>query len=195
MKERNRCSTIEANQISAGLDPITTCSPANFDLVKSYGASAAFAYSDPDCGAQIRTYTKNKLRHVFDCIAEGSSFQICCDALSSESADENTKKPQYSGLLPINHDTFPRKDIVARFTMGYTMLGEPVVMKELKMPANERDYEFLKGFVTMTEKLWGEGKIKSPPSLVREGGLEGALEGFKDLKEGKVRGGKLVYAI
>ncbi|KAI9653485.1 MAG: hypothetical protein M1831_006033 [Alyxoria varia] len=180
----------------SGLEPVTTCSPDNFDLVKSYGASAAFSYKDSDCGAQIRANTKNKLRHAFDCITEGSSFQICCDALSSESSEtDDSKKPQYSGLLPINYETFPRKDIAARYTMAYSMNGEPKQGKNGEEPGDQREFEFLKGFTGLTEKLWGERKLKSPPELVREGGLEGVLEGLKDLKEGRVRGGKLVYAI
>ncbi|KAH2887366.1 Trans-enoyl reductase fsl5 [Aspergillus fumigatus] len=38
----------------SGLNPITTCSPTKFDLVKSYGATAAFDYRQKTCADDIR---------------------------------------------------------------------------------------------------------------------------------------------
>lgn len=37
----------------SGCTVITTCSPGQFDRVKSLGASASFDYRDPDCGAKV----------------------------------------------------------------------------------------------------------------------------------------------
>ncbi len=33
---------------------VTTCSPRNFDFVKSLGASEAFDYNDPECADKVR---------------------------------------------------------------------------------------------------------------------------------------------
>lgn len=88
---------------SSGLTVITTCSPRNFDLVKSYGADKVFDYSDStECGKQIREYTNDNLKHAFDCISEKTSPQICADALSSAGGI-------YSALLKV--ENFPRKDV------------------------------------------------------------------------------------
>ena len=62
---------------SSGLTVITTCSPRNFDLVKKYGADAAFDYSNADeCAKNIRDYTNNNLRYAFDCISEKGSPEV-----------------------------------------------------------------------------------------------------------------------
>ena len=64
-----------------------------------------------------------------------------------------------------------------------------------KIPANEEDAQFMEMFIPIAEKLLAEGKIKVHPPSVRPGGLRGILEGFQDLREGKVSGEKLVYRV
>lgn len=46
-------------------------------------------------------------------------------------------------------------------------------------------------FFKLASKLLEEGKIKPPPYEVREG-LEGALQGIDDLRQGKISGKKIV---
>jgi hypothetical protein len=62
-------------------------------------------------------------------------------------------------------------------------------------PQDTETYEFVSEFVTLSEKLLAEGKLKPHPLLLRPGGLEGILDGMKELESGNVRGGKLVYTI
>lgn len=64
-----------------GLRVITTCSPRNFDLVRSYGADECFDYSSPTCGADISAFTSNALDYALDCITEESTMKICYQAL------------------------------------------------------------------------------------------------------------------
>jgi NADPH:quinone reductase-like Zn-dependent oxidoreductase len=61
----------------SGLNPITTCSPANFELVKSYGAAKAFDYRSPDYIKDIKAYTKNELKFVLDCVPEPETMEFC----------------------------------------------------------------------------------------------------------------------
>ncbi|KAK8249448.1 chaperonin 10-like protein [Phyllosticta capitalensis] len=173
----------------SGLDVITTCSPRNFDLVKSLGASAAFDYNSPTCAADIRAHTENSLYFAFDCISEGSSPQICADALSTETSSQ---KPAYSALLTVK---FPRQDIDHRYTLGYTVVGEEFTKFGHNFPAKKEDYEFGKMFWALSQKLLEEGKFRVHQPDIREGGLEGVLEGLDDLRQGKVSGKKLVYRI
>ncbi|KAH2462379.1 Trans-enoyl reductase fsl5 [Aspergillus fumigatus] len=65
----------------SGLNPITTCSPTKFDLVKSYGATAAFDYRQKTCADDIRKYTRNSLKFVLDCISEPETMQFCYKCL------------------------------------------------------------------------------------------------------------------
>jgi hypothetical protein len=39
----------------SGYDPIATCAPQNFDMVKSYGASAVFDYTSEDVARDIKS--------------------------------------------------------------------------------------------------------------------------------------------
>lgn len=64
-----------------GLRVITTCSPRNFDLVKSYGADVCFDYNSPTCGPDIRAFTNDSLDYALDCITVDSSLKICYQAL------------------------------------------------------------------------------------------------------------------
>ncbi|EOD52107.1 putative zinc-binding oxidoreductase protein [Neofusicoccum parvum UCRNP2] len=173
----------------SGLEVIATASPHNFDMLKSLGADAVFDYNSPTVGADIRKHTANKLYYAFDCIAEGSSAQICADALSSDEG-----KPAYSALLFCE---FPRKDIQPKYTLGYTTFGETFTKAfgPGEFPASKEDYEFGSSFWKLTEQLLAEGKFKVHRPDVRGGGLEGVLEGLEELKAGKVSGKKLVYKI
>lgn len=170
---------------SSNLHVITTCSPHNFDLVKSLGADAVFDYSDPDCARKIREHTNDSLRHAFDCISEGASPRICADALSSSGG-------AYSALLPVAD--FPRKDVSSAHTLAYTVKGEPIRFAGKDVPAQEAHFEFGVKFMAMAEGLLGEGKIRCLPT-VREGGLEGVFGGLDELRNGKVSGKKLVYRV
>ncbi|KAF3055672.1 Protein TOXD [Daldinia childiae] len=99
----------------SGWRVLTTCSPRNFQLVKALGAHEAFDYHDSEaCAAEIRTATNNDLCYAFDCVSEGSSLQICADALTSKSG-----VAVYTASLPVG-DKFPRQDIQYGWTSGYT---------------------------------------------------------------------------
>ncbi|KAK7538814.1 chaperonin 10-like protein [Phyllosticta citribraziliensis] len=173
----------------SGLDVITTCSPRNFDLVHSLGASAAFDYNSPTCGADIRAHTQNSLYHAFDCVSEHSSPTICAEALSTETS---SKKPAYSALLNVE---FPRQDVDARQTLGYTVVGEEFFKFGANFPAKKEDFEFGKMFWALSQRLLEEKKFRVHQPDVRDGGLNGVLEGLNDLRQGKVSGKKLVYRI
>jgi NADPH:quinone reductase-like Zn-dependent oxidoreductase len=64
----------------AGYRVVTTCSPHNFDLVQSLGASAVFDYKDPNAPEKIKTWVKDQgigpLRKGLDNISENGSLEI-----------------------------------------------------------------------------------------------------------------------
>ncbi|CBX90740.1 similar to oxidoreductase [Plenodomus lingam JN3] len=125
----------------AGLDVITTCSPANFALVKSLGASVAFDYNDPRCAEDIFKHTRGQLYHALDCISEGKSVEICSEGLSKDTA---VQPARYCSTLPVD---FPRKDVISTFILAYTAVGE-AFHKIIDHPANVNDYNAAK-------KFWG----------------------------------------
>lgn len=171
--------------LRSGAKVIATASKHNWNLLRSLGAEEVFDYKDPECGQKIRSYTNDLLNLVLDCIAEGSSPGICEQAVSS-------KGGTISCLLVANHS---RKDVEAKYTIGYTCLGEAFDYKGRHWPAVKQDLEFSKKFWPITEMLISEGKLKSHPAKVGEDGLKGCFDGFQQFRENKVSGVKLVYRV
>jgi len=169
----------------SGYKVLTTCSPKHHEWMKSHGITP-FNYSDSDCGAQIRKFTNNTLKYAFDTIYAGDSIKICAEALSSEPGG------RYGSLLPVK---FPRDDVGSKGTLMYTIFNEEFTKGATKYPASKEDFDFAKTFFEMTEKLIADGKLKTHPDKLREGGLEGALKGMDEMKAGKVSGEKWVYKI
>ena len=63
-------SELLINADRSGYRPIATCSPKNFNLVRSYGADNVFDYNAPDVAESIKAYTKNTLNYALDIITE-----------------------------------------------------------------------------------------------------------------------------
>ncbi|KAF2166089.1 hypothetical protein M409DRAFT_23816 [Zasmidium cellare ATCC 36951] len=171
----------------SGLYVLATCSERNFEAVKALGADEVFDYRDGvACGRKIREATGDGLVFAFDCVSEGDSMAICAAALTSK-----PNVARYGALLPVE---FPRSDVKTSFTIGYTVIGEEFTFFGKKVPAKPEDFEFGKKWWALAEKLLAEGKIKGEPTI-GEGGLNGVVKGFEDMKEGRVSRQKLVYRI
>jgi hypothetical protein len=170
---------------------ITTCSPHNFDYVKSLGADLILDYALPGVGTKIREHTNNKLFYAYDTIGEKSSPQICADALSTEKQPDG-KKPQYCVILRVE---LPRDDVDHHHTFGSTAIGEAFEKAGGKFDGNKDDFEHSKIVWAKAEKLLEAKKLKPHRYEVRLGGLNGILSGLKDLKDGKVSGVKIIYRI
>lgn len=155
----------------SGLTVITTCSPKNFELVKSRGADAVFDYNDPECATKMRSYTKDSLRYVLDCISTESSYKICADTLSSNASLEL----HCVTLLPA--ETWPRKDVNPQPVLAYTSFGEEFSKFGATFPSMQDHYELSVKFWEIHAKLLAEGRIKPHPITVREGGLQGIPQG------------------
>jgi NADPH:quinone reductase-like Zn-dependent oxidoreductase len=169
----------------SGCEVIATASPRNFDLVRKLGADQVFDYRAPDVGSKIREATNDKLALAFDCISEGSSPSICCEAIGSAGG-------KYSALLKVAE--LPRDDVSYTLTLAYTAFGENFAAQQYNLTANNEDYEFASKFWKITEGLLNEGKIKAHPAKVMNG-LAGIPDGLQDLKDGKISGEKLVYRV
>ncbi len=81
------------------------------------------------------------------------------------------------------------------FFLVYSVSGEAYIFEGEAFPAAPQDYEFAKKWYPIAEKLWAEGKWKPHPQQIELGGLGGLVEGMMRMKEGKVRGVKLVYRV
>lgn len=174
---------MDVDYYSAGYRVITTCSPRNFDLVKSLGAEAAFDYNDPECAAKIKEYTKNNLKYVWDTISLPKTAEICEEVISSGGT--------YGDILGVKKS---RQDIKHTFNLGYTAPGDPVDKPFWKSDDNTRDFEYIKMFIPIVNNLLKEGLIKPHPAKVGKG-LENTLEGMDLMRKDQVSGQKLVYVV
>lgn len=171
----------------SGYRVLTTCSPKNNDFVKSLGADAVYDYKDPECGKKINKDTNNSLKLVWDTISTDSSAKICAEAMSSDPSGA-----KYGSILDIES---PRKDVESTFTIMYTIFNESFHIGGDDVPAVPADFEFAKKFFDITERLLVDGKLKTHPEKVGGKGLEGALQGMEDMRNGKVSAVKLVYRV
>lgn len=175
-------------ELRSGLTVVSTASRRNFALVKSRGADAVFDHHDPDCGAKIRAFTDDRLRHVLDCISVASSYQICADALSSNRDDDSDDDDGGGGgggpeseelhclaLLP--PDAWPRPGVNVRWLLAYTSFGEDFCKFGAMYAANMEHYQTGVWFWRLNAELLAKGKIKTHPIEVREGGFEKLPEG------------------
>lgn len=169
----------------SGYKVFTTCSPRNFDLVRSLGADEVYDYKDAQAAEQIRKATANNLKLVFDCISLESSAAFCDTALSTEGGE-------YSALLNVKVD---RANVNSRFTLGYTSMGEAFNFGDIPIPAKPEDKAFAEKWIAVAEGLLAQKKIKVHPPKVGANGLKGVLEGLELLKQDKVSGEKLVYNV
>lgn len=168
---------------------LTTCSPRNAAKCKTLGAHETFDYGDPVvCATAIRKATGNELLYAFDCISEGSSRQICADALTSRSGAAH-----YVGVLPVA-GPFPRNDVIHGWRSGYTAFGEAYNFAGKMQEARPDDYAFAREFWAASNELV---TLLNLEALVqkRDGGLDGIIRGLEELRGGHVRGGKLVYRV
>ena len=166
----------------AGYTPITTCSPSNFDFVKSLGAAGVFDYGNPDVVGEIKAYTNN-LRYVWDTISLSASMKICTEVIAPNGS--------YGSIIRVQ---VPRGDLRYTFSLGYTAIGEPVTKGPNVFPDNTEDFEFCKAWIQEVEGLLQEGRLRVHPIRV-ERGLENVLDGIDLLRRNRVSGKKLVYLV
>jgi NADPH:quinone reductase-like Zn-dependent oxidoreductase len=173
----------------SGLTPIATCSPRNFALVKSFGAEQTFDYSQPGCAADIKSFTKNSLKYVLDCITDAESIQLCYAAIGRAGG-------RYSCLeIPPQH-LLSRKAVKADFVMPLKIFGKRIALGgAYERAACQSTFEAGVELVIAAQKLLDCGQIRCHPPRILSPGFGGILEGLDLLKRGQVSGQKLVVRI
>lgn len=173
-----------------GYKVVTTCSPHNFDLVKSYGAVAAYDYHSPSALSEIKAAYPN-INRAFDGISLPESMNFCSSVV--EKAPDGGKVVVL--LDPRKAETKPNVEII--LIMMYTVFGLPFellkpVGRYLGLARGEKpeDREALVKFYAMLPEL--TKTVKAPPIQSISGGFEGLFEALELLRSKKVSGKKLV---
>ena len=168
----------------SGFEVITTCSPHNFDLVKSYGAVHVYDHNSSSTIREIQSVTGGKLGYAVDCI--------------STPRPQTSARP--SSVLVESIRVLAWRAHLARIsppyqTLGWSFLGEPWDLGGQRQPASQEDFEHSMAFAELNERLLMEGKIRPHPVEVRDGGLAVVPEGMTDLKAKNISGRKLVVGV
>ncbi|GKZ79290.1 hypothetical protein AnigIFM56816_003175 [Aspergillus niger] len=169
----------------SGYEVITTCSPETEELVKSRGADHVFDYKSPGAADKIREVTQDQLKLVLDTISTEETAAFCGRAMSSQGGD-------YTAMID---SKVPRVDVRSRWTLGYTLFGEELTFRGVHIPAKPEDRAFAAEWIGKAAKLLADGKVVPHPVQLGSGGLQGVIEGLNFLREGKVKGCKLVYNV
>ncbi len=174
----------------SGARVAVTCSPRNFDLVKSLGADAAFDYSSPTVSADIKAWGANAIAHVWDCFATPECTKIAVAAMADSAG-------RYQALLPVNPTLLKsiNPNVESGVTMMYTVFGEPFQKGHL-WSASPEDLNTARCSGSYPGSYWRrEGEASQTGRTGGGKGLDGVLVGLDELRKNKVSGSKLVYTL
>lgn len=169
----------------SGYNVIATSSEHNFEYLREAGADKLFDYKAPNAAEEIRKFTEDKLEFAFDCVSIEQTAEFCSKALSSQGG-------RYQALLSVKSK---RDNVVSGGKLAYTITAERMVKFGGEIPPQPADKAYVESFAPLVEKLIAEGKIKTIKHRVGAGGLNGIVDGLKQLEENKVTGEKLVYNV
>lgn len=186
----------------AGLTVLSTSSPHNDSLVRSYGADVVVDHNSPSSATDLVT-THGPIDWCVDTIGTPPTAEFCSTVLlggndqqqqqtDSSQPRQTTPKKIYSVLTPLTPEPLPG-DIATARTLGYAFLDEAYELLGQTFARDRAAFERSRDFMAVAEGLLAEGKIRPHRVEVREGGLEGVGEGLRELREGKVSGKKLVW--
>lgn len=172
-----------------GFHVIATCSPRNFDLVRSFGAHEVFDYKAPDCAADIRARCENALEYAIDCVAEDSTMKFCYAAIGRAGG-------QYTALNPFNEQLATRKVIRPDWILATRITGDGSSWPEPYACDPEPRLREMAGLLfDRIQALLHEGKIRAHPVSAEERGCRGLIKGVETIRKTGVSGQKLVYRL
>jgi NADPH:quinone reductase-like Zn-dependent oxidoreductase len=172
------------------MNPITVCSPHNFELVKSYGAARVFDYKSPTVIEDIRRETRKSLKYALDCISEPESMTFCYEVLGRT-------RGRYCALEPYPDFLHTRpKTITPEWVLGPSALGQeirwaPPFTREINPELRSFGVDW---YITV-QRLLDEGKLRPHPIKVISGGFDGVKDGLQMLRNKEVSGQKLVCSL
>jgi NADPH:quinone reductase-like Zn-dependent oxidoreductase len=176
---------------SAGLRPITTCSPSHYDLAFHFGAEKVFDYHSASCAADIREYTGNELAYALDCVSQADTTQLCYAALGRAGG-------RYVALEPFRETVAQTRSgtVQPSWFMGPSLIGVEVDMHgEYAREARPENRIFgARSFMAM-QNLLDRGLIDTHPVKVMPGAWVGVMQGVDKMRTEPPSGCKLVYPV
>lgn len=174
-----------------GLRVVTTCSPANYDLARQFGAEKVFDYNSPTAAASIRAYTGNTLAHAIDCVSQAETTALCYAALGRAGWRYVLLEPFRKAVAATRALT-----VAPSFCMGLTLFGKEVALDGVYgREARPADREMARGMFGQVQRMMDEGLFSTHPVRSMEGGWEGVMQGVDTIRTQTSSGFKMVYAV
>ncbi|KAH7303549.1 chaperonin 10-like protein [Stachybotrys elegans] len=184
------CGTIAIQLLKlSGYAPIATCSPRNFNMVKSFGAWAVVDYSSPGSVDEVKQLSRGRLRHALDCITDQASVAFCYAALGRPG-------DRYASLEKSEPDWRTRAVVQHEFVMALEVLGKAVELGgDYSRSPNPQLHKLAQDFVGLYQRLLDKGGLRNHSVRVIGHGFETITKGLQELKSGSVSATKLVVII
>jgi len=173
-----------------GYHVITTASPKNFALLKSYGAAETYDYREEGLPEKI-SKEHPKLSAALDCISENGTQALAVRSLGASGGKVIVL------LGPDKEAAALRNGVQIVHTLAYSLNGRPysygkAVYDEATVKSeNEKIQPFTTGGII--RHMYKHGLLKGNNIKKMDGGLAGTIEGMEYLQDGKVSAEKLVY--
>lgn len=177
--------------------------------MQTLGADEAVDYNHPDAIKIIKSKAQDDgITMILDCIANDTTASFCYQCFTQPKNPTTERlELQYASLMPINNipetpESLPRwTKIRNQWRMVYTCYGRRFTMVNEAWgishtwEASADDKNFMVSFYSQMETVLAEGKLRPMSIEVQEGGLGDILEGVSVVRNGGVRGKKLVYLL
>ncbi|KAI6355344.1 DNA-binding transcription factor rap1 [Pyricularia grisea] len=169
---------------------VTTCSPKNFDLVKSYGADAVFDYRSPTCAADIKKLTRNSLKYVVDPFSDLRTMALADEAMGRTGG-------KYVALESYQDTQEKKSKLIEReLIMGQMILGRAIRLPgDYGKPENPEVGLWGIQCYKSVQRLVDDRKLRPHPLRILDGGLEAVLDGLEMLKRKEVAAEKIVVRL
>ena len=167
----------------ANIHPIIGVAGSGSDFAKSIGADAVVDYRNNNVVQDIKNALQEhakgeKLLHVFDAISEGGSGKHIVEVADSGAT-----------ITYVLQNAADYESKEKKFNLIRTYVGD----SHSKEDDSRRDFAF--AYFRLISRWLGDGRLQAHPYEVVPGGLDGVIEGLKQLKEGKVSAKKLVFKV
>lgn len=172
----------------SGLEPIATCSPRNFDLVRARGVADGNVvdYIRPDVVDEVKKRSGGKLKYAYDCVTDPASIAHCYAMIGRTGG-------RFVSLEMVPEELRTRQAVQHKVVLGYEGLGDDVSLsKGYESKADAGKLALAVKYFTVFQRLLDQGKLEAHPIQRIGDGLPGVLQGLKLLKSGSVSGKKLV---
>ena len=178
---------------AAGLYVIATASPKNHAFLRVLGAAETFDYSDATTPDKIAEAHPD-LVYAYDTFSERGSQEASARALSK------MQPSKLVVILPLSNEISKVNDKVkATFFLFYSMIGKEIDIYNTHISQKEADEDaaYLREFTNSGtfSNMLAHGLVKPNRTSPQSGGLQAIPEGLDRLRQNKVTGEKLTYAL